>query len=95
VKLGGYAAIPSALIDMRRTSPTLTLFSFFFFGLLHFQRLILVPSIYKQVALAHLESIIYDPHHSDSSLDEPSVVNGTDEEVSGGGDTVANGDTRG
>jgi hypothetical protein len=43
VKLGGYAVILLTLIDMRRTSPTLTLFFLFLF--LQFQRLILVPSI--------------------------------------------------
>jgi len=51
---------------------------------------------YKQAALAHLESIIYDPHHSDPSHDGTNGVNGTDEGVSGdGGETVANMDTAG
>lgn len=33
---------------------------------------------YEQAALAHLESIIYDPHESDPSHDGPNSVDGED-----------------
>lgn len=69
-----------------------------FLGLLHYQRFdlgVTISVFYEQAALAHLESIIYDPHESDPSHHGPNGVDGEDDAGVSGSDgdgTNANGE---
>ena len=88
VRSGGYAVISSTIIGMRRTRPNLDSSFCLFSWDLHLIWVSRYPCSDEQAALAHLESIIYDPHEADASHYGPNGVDGEDGTRSGSEDAT-------